>query len=158
MTIKELLDAEIGTVFTDFDVTIKTCKKMWQQEDEKWVQQIVISDNTGDALADVMLYKYAPLIRNTTLHVIYLVVQPGVPEAGDKTDKKLFIKRSVTPTDIGEPELGSISDVTDQIVRSKIRCHLVSADRQAKFQVYKDKIDEYKAEINYWVEFVLTGN
>ncbi len=158
MTIKQILDAEVGQKFGGIDVVIKTCKKLWQDTNCQWIQQVVLFDKTSDALADVKIGVYEPLQRNSIIHIIVAEVQEGVLETGSKTNKKIYIDQFSQLTDsITEPELGNISEIADKIVRSKIRCLLVAADRRERIEIDKDKIDEYKTEINYWVEFVFTG-
>ncbi len=129
MTIKQILDAEVGQKFGGIDVVIKTCKKLWQDADCQWIQQVVLFDKTGDVLADVKIGVYEPLQRNSIMHIIVAEVQEGVLETGSKTHKKIYIDQfsRLTGSIITGPELGNISEIADKITRSKIKHGLTCA-------------------------------
>ncbi len=135
MNISDVLKMPIGQKFGGFDVVIKTTKKKWQVKNE-WMHQVVLSDESGDVLADVNIEKNIPLQRNAPLHIVVGIVQSG----GD-IDKKLYIDQFALPADIGEPvEFNQ----TDKITRSKIKCWLVSACIQSDsiLEINKDRINE----------------
>jgi hypothetical protein len=142
MNIKEVLEMPIGQKFGGFDVVIKTCKKKWELKGV-WTQQAILFDNTGDILADVNIGKNIPLNRGSVLHITVGEVQQGVIEVGDNSIKKIYIDQFVLPATIGEPaEAMEFFYDANQVVRSKVKCWLVSAVLQAGGEVDKDKIDE----------------
>ena len=146
MTVKQILDMPIGQKFGGTDVAIKTCKKTWQVGDV-WMQQVVISDETGDALVDVKIGEYIPLQRGSVLHITVGIIQPGVVEKGDNSIKKIYIDQFMLPISGSEPDI-EFGEV-DKIVRSKIKCWLVSA----RLQRTDDPID--KKYINSLVDYVM---
>ena len=139
MSIKQVLEMPIGSKFGGFDVVIKTCKKKWMVKD-KWVQQVILSDDSGDILAEVNTTKKYSLNRNLVLHITVGIVQAGVPEVGKEGFKKIYIDQFTSPA-ISEPELDY--SMGDKITRSKIKCWLVSAKLQANQPVDKTEINDY---------------
>ena len=147
MNIKQVLDMPVGQKFGGFDVTIKTCKKRWQVK-EKWVQQIVITDTSGDAIADVNVIRNSPLQRGSALHITVGIVQAG------ETGKKLYIDQFVFPDIVSEPtQIGYDFDVDafDRQIDGKIRHGLVCSYIRSGNFVDKD-------EIRKLVKFIKTGN
>ena len=140
MNIAQILEMPIGQKFGGFDIAIKTCKKKWEANG-KWTQQIVMSDETGDAIADVNIERNIPLQRGSVLHITIGVIQASVAEVGKVGEKRIYIDQFVLPSVIGEPEIEY--SMTDKITRSKIKCWLVSACLQndSKQMIDRPKID-----------------
>lgn len=138
MNIEQILNMPVGQKFGGFDVVIKTAKKRWEL-DGAWMQQIIITDETGDALADVNIKKNIPLRRGSSLYIIVGEVQQGVTEVGSVSQKKIYIDQFTLPSQIGEPAIEY--NMTDKITRSKIKCWLVAATLQAGNCVDKQIID-----------------
>lgn len=133
MNIEQVLAMPIGQQFGGFDITIKTCKKKWQVKD-KWVQQVIVSDESGDALADVNLGKYIYL-RGATLHIIV-----GMVQAGGDIKKKLLIDEFTIQTDTGEPSQDL--SLFEKVARGKTKCRLTCAFIIAKREIDKSEIDK----------------
>lgn len=130
LTIKQMLESKIGERFGDVEKIIKTCKKKWQT-DGKWIQQVVITDTTGDILADVNIGKNIPLIRGTPIKIIVAEIQSS--EKGNK----VYIDQFSQPTS-SEPDLTPYDQfqsdwekANEKIIRSKIKCWLVAAKIQS---------------------------
>lgn len=152
MDIKQVLAMPVGQKFGGFDVVIKTCKKKWQEASGtySWMQQVIISDKSGDALADVNIVKNISLQRGSVLHITVAEIQQGVPEVSKVLFKKIYIDQFVLPTDIGEPPLQYDIDGPAGIVDGKIRHGLTCAYIQA------GKTPD-KSEILKWTKFIITG-
>ena len=123
MTIKQLLNNPIQRV-GGFDVTVKTCKKLWKVK-ETWFHQTVLMDETGEMLADFKVVKYQPLIRGETIRVV-------VSETRD-TDKGriLYVDQFVRATATEPDYIPNFKDREQQIARSKTKCRLVASGIQA---------------------------
>ena len=124
MNISDIIKIPVGGKFGGLDVVMKTCKKRWKVG-SKWMQQVVLSDETGDTLADINVVKNIPLQRGSVLHIVVGMIQAGVAEVGKPTDNRIYIDQFELPSTIGEPEINY--SMTDKITRSKIKCWLVSA-------------------------------
>ena len=116
----------VGQKLGGFDLTIKTAKKKWQiiyppkdAIDNFWMQQALLTDETGDILADVKLKGNIPLQRTQQLHVTVAEIQQG------ETGVKLYVDQYEIPT-LTEPPFVPDFTEADKIVRSKIKCWLVA--------------------------------
>ena len=127
MQIKEILECMPGTQFTDGDTfTIKTAKKKWETT-SGWMQQVLLTDKTGDILADVNIGSNIPLQRNQQISLIAAEIQPSEDGA------KLYIDIFELVTQIGEPPMTYSTGEPTRIVRGKIKCWLVAGKVQAGF-------------------------
>ncbi len=151
MNIKDILAMPIDQKFGSVDVVVKTCKKMWQVN-ENWIHQVVITDKSGDALADVNVGKNIPLRRGWPIHITVGIIQTGVKEVSKDSSKKVYIDQFVLPAGMTEPEEDLNLSLYDKTVRSKVKCWIVSACLQGSgFDVEydKSKIDKI---IDYIIE------
>jgi len=138
ITIKQILEAPVGERFGGIELTVKTAKK-WFQVGEKWIHQVVLTDATGDILADVKLgFRKLPtvLIRGETIKIIVAEVQAAVPgKQNVQTGKKLYVDQFRRPPGkTADEHLAEEEEQIElwkveaaQIVRSKIKCLLVSS-------------------------------
>jgi len=145
-----------------FKMAVKTIKKAWQVG-EKWMQQIVLMDETGEMLADVNLGKNCTNLRGKIgkeIKVIVCEVQDS--EHMGKPCKKLYIDQwdidvwQGDPADLLDPQAKEWEAKREDEIRSKIRCWLVAAVLQQGGREIKDT-KKFKKYINGFVEFVLTG-
>ncbi len=144
MEIKQLLEMPIDYRTGGFALTCKTIKKRWQI-DNLWVHQVVLTDTTGDILADIVRNSNIPFNRGSSIWIIACEIQPT------ETGKKLFVhewkQESITePPDrlswAKEEEMG--------IIAGKVRHGLVCAYLQSGTEPEKD-------EIRKWMRFIITG-
>ncbi len=147
INIKTLLDnppQRIG----GFKKTIKTCKKMWQVGDN-WVHQVVLTDETGDILTDVMIGKQCiKLQRTQEIHVV-------VGETRNDYDKiVLFVEEYVIASATEPPYVPNFTG-EEKVVRSKIKCWLVASGIQSKQINLSDNFDVAKAKIELLVDFIM---
>ena len=147
MKIEQLLKQLIGREIRSLTFTIKTAGKLWQVDND-WHQEIVLVDDTGEMLADVLLGKRIPLPRGSQIHIFAATVQDAVHLGKDK--KKLAVRTYILPTQIGEPEEPFQYGDPSEVVKSKIRCLLVCAYISANTQPSKKHIVK-------WTEYILTG-
>ena len=146
ITVKQLLDAEIGAKTGGFALTIKTVKKRWQVKD-KWIHQVVLNDTTGDILTDVVKDSNAPFFRNNDLYIIVCEIQAS------ENGLKLFVHEWKQETFSEPPDrLDWAASDGQEIVAGKIRHGLVCAAVQSKQIEIINKDD-----LNKWVNFILTG-
>ncbi len=124
ITVKQLLDAEIGAKTGGFALTIKTVKKRWQVKD-KWIHQVVLNDTTGDILTDVVKDSNAPFFRNNDLYIVVCEIQAS------ENGKKLVVHEWKQETFSEPPEPNWNVNEADRVVRSKIKCWLVASGIQA---------------------------
>ncbi len=140
MQIADILKMSVGQGFGGFDVTVKTCKKKWQDVNGGWIQQAVLTDKSGDMLVDVYIINYEPLQRGATLHITVGKVQ----------ESRIWIDQFVLPS-LTEPEYDhNYSEPYIKEIEGKIRHGLVCADKSA------GKVPN-KEDIRFWTEFILTG-
>lgn len=108
-----------------FPLTVKTLKKKWETP-EGWVQQCVLTDDTGDILADVFLDKKS-LFRSWTIDIIVAEIQ------ATDTGTKMYVSQWSVPTmtadDLPIMDFG-VGDQT-KTIRSKILCWLTAAKIQS---------------------------
>ncbi len=155
MTIQQLLAMPIGERIGGFSFTVKKTKGYIQLPDNSYVFTVVLVDETGEMLADFVSKDYLPLIKGREIHIIVSEIQ-AVDSTGrakiDQVGKKLFVEQYFTVVsglaepDEWKPDLSG----EGEIVRSKVRCLLVCADKSA------GKIPD-KADILDWTEFIITG-
>lgn len=124
MTVNQLLGMDIGSKTGGFTLDIKTAKKKWQLADQTWVQQVLLTDATGDILADVKLGGYTPLSRDSLIHIIVCEIQPT------DTGKKLFIDQWDIGGATSEPP-SFAEDEYQKSIRGKIKHGLIAAYLQA---------------------------
>ncbi len=144
MTVKQLLAMEIGTkAGGGFALTIKTVKKRWKVANFSWVHQVLLTDLTGDILADVERPNNIPFIRDTELLVVVCEMQ-AAEAGGHKLAVHEWRKNSDT-----EPRVWEARE-PESVVRSKIRCKLVCA-----YLCSGTTADE--EEVLFWEDFIITG-
>jgi len=113
----------IGQKCGGFWVTVKTSRKLLQIEGE-WINPVVITDSSGEMLADVNVGKYIPLIRGVEIKVVVGIIQNG--EKGTK----LFIDQFEYETLTEPPAIMNLTG-EEKTVRGKIRTWLVAACLQS---------------------------
>jgi hypothetical protein len=128
ITIKRILEAEVGEKFGGIELTVKTVKKKWDTGKET-IQQVVFSDTTGDILADIKLakgkYGYDTIIRNSPIKIVVAEIQAS------ENSKKLYVDQYIRRT-VTEPEItpydGYMNGIEPiEVIRSKIKCWQVAA-------------------------------
>lgn len=154
MDIAQMLKMPVGEKFGGCDVTVKTCGKMWPDKNG-WIHQVVITDESGDTLADVNVVKNIKLQRASELHIISGEVQNGTPEVGKPMSKKLRIDQFSQPTAC-EPEYTKTQyeETVEGKVRHGITCVLLKDIGLPIPELLREKL---KKEILYWTKFVQTG-
>jgi hypothetical protein len=152
MTIKQLLAMPIGQKVSECTFSIKTAKKKWQLPSGEWMHLVLLADQTGEILADVRIGKYIPLIANSSpIKIITADIRVG--ELANKPIKKLWVDKFALPTITADEYMDGLDTEAEEwtaIVKSKVRMHLVCADKRAS------KIPD-KTDILKWVEFIITG-
>ena len=122
MIISQVLTGDIGHKFGG-TYTVKTCKKTWEVEGS-WMHQVILTDKTGDILADINIIKYLPMKRGSEIRVIVGEVQSA--DVTKDNAKKIYVDQFEITTQIGEPEPFCEDDSTN-IVRGKIACLIVAS-------------------------------
>ncbi len=163
ITIAELQLTEIGTEIDEpMNFVIKTAGKSFKDAKSSWIQQTVLTDETGDIKADINTIKYSPLIKGNLIVLEYTIVQP----AGE--GQKLRVEQFSQPTVCEEPPESLLSyHLRDNEpvgeVKGKIRHWLVYGLVREFLRSGKsiseatNEILENKSEIKKLIEFVLTG-
>lgn len=135
ITVKQILAAPVGERFGGIELTIKTTKKMLQIG-KRWLHSVVLTDNTGDILADVNMRQRNPLVRGESIRIIVAEIQALVPDNSkvSASGKKLYIDQYRVPTSTAdemlateEEELALWEKERERTIRSKIKCLLVSS-------------------------------
>ncbi len=99
--------------------TVKTAKKIWQDSDG-YVHQVLLTDPTGDMLADCFVGDFNKINRGMQIDLIQAMTQHG--EAGIR----LYVQEwKYSGEAISEPPEQMSHD--DRVVRSKIKCRLAEA-------------------------------
>lgn len=167
MNIAQLKEMPIGyKTGGGFTMAVKTIKKSWQVG-KNWMQQLILMDETGEMLADIKLGPNCQNIRGRIGKEIKVVVcEIQESEFNNKPCKKLYIDQYDIPTWYGEPPLpedeANWKKENDEIIRSKVRCWLVSACLQGG-QIKPDMISGQsipkgaKKIINELVDFIMKG-
>lgn len=76
ITIQQLLEMPIGTkTGGGFIMTVKIAGKRVQVKDY-WIQNVTLTDPTGDMLADIILHGNVPIVKGRELKIIVCVIQP----------------------------------------------------------------------------------
>lgn len=141
-TVQQIKNWPINQKGSGFEVTVKTAGKTWQlPKSEKWMQQTVIQDETGEMRADFFIRKYTP-IRSGQQYYIHI----GIVQEDMKYGKKLYIDQfhAITQTaDEYEASINFALEESERIVRSKIKHGLVCAwVRRTADNVDKDFIND----------------
>lgn len=131
ITIADLLKANTGVQVENLTFAIKTFKKIWQDpNDNTWTQQVLLTDKTGDILADVYIgEKYNPLRgRVVNLNIVSAEVQ--VTDDRNVIVKKLYVDEFFIPTYKGDDEYDKWGDDlrarTEREIRGKIATWLAA--------------------------------
>jgi hypothetical protein len=163
MNIAELLTKPVGFEYKDgagFAVTVKTVKKSWPDALGDKIQQFLLTDATGEAIADVMLLKtdYGPdhINRGSQLRITAFVLQPTAGGA------RCFVTEYEQPVSIGEPpplpdyreQQAPVQKRTepnwDLIAIGKVRHGVVCAYLQGGQE-------PNVSDVLYWTRFIMTG-
>lgn len=126
MKISDIQTFPVGYTFGGgFPLVVKTMKKKWQLED-KWIRQCVLTDGTGDILADVNLGK-GHLGRGNIIKIIVAEIQ------ATDTGKKMYVDQYDVPTQTepDEPFMTFLDNEQIKTIRSKILCWLTAAKFQS---------------------------
>jgi hypothetical protein len=151
VTIKEMLECTPGTQFTDGDTfTIKKTKKKWETT-SGWMHQVLLTDKTGDILADVDIGSNIPLQRNQQINLIAAEIQPS--EGG----AKLYVDVFELITQIGEPPMDYSAGEPTRIVRGKIKCWLVAGKVQAGFTAKEILVFAKSDELKQIIDSIMEG-
>lgn len=129
MKIEQILIQPIGQRFNAGTLTIKTFKKTWQVG-KVWWSQVICMDETGEMPVDVNVGKTYNPIRGRGTEITVIVGNVQNAEYLGKDRPKLVVEQYSMPTQTVD-EFESRQDEIDKevklIVRSKIKCWLVSA-------------------------------
>ncbi len=153
MEISSLLEMPVDYRTGGFALTAKTIKKRWQTDIDKsnspWIHQVLLTDLTGDILADIVRNSNIPFNRGSSIWIIVCEIQPT------DTGKKLFIHewRQESVTEPDEPNWNV--NEADKIVRSKVRCWLVASGIQAGQIEVGDGVSACKDEIDKLVDYIV---
>ena len=112
MNIKDIIKLDVNKAVQG-TFTVKTAKKTWE-DDEGWMHQVMLSDKTGEMLADVHTIVYQPVQRGQQINIIQAMTQPS-PEG-----IRLYIEEfAYTKTCTESPLWGEA-----KIVHGKIKTHV----------------------------------
>ena len=149
MTIKELFTIPSYETLGGFTLIVKTVKKKWEIGNDK-IQQVVLTDKTGDILADICLRKtqYGFDILTRCLEIIVIAAEMQETETGER---KLYVSQYNIPSR-SEPDYGLPTDYPDwdKINRGKVRHGLVCSYIKANKPINK-------SEIEALVEYIIDG-
>jgi hypothetical protein len=159
MTIAELLAMPIGGELrargAGFMLIVKTVKKNWETPDKKKIQQVVLTDSTGDILADIDLaktgYGFDHINRGIQLRIISGQIQQA--ESG----KKLFITEYALPMGMTEPDYGIDQDLVafqQREVEGKCRYGIACSQLRAGMKIDMVLGAENRQKINELVGFI----
>ena len=134
MTIKELKEMPVGSKAANFVLTVKTAKKSWlipyteaNRTKDHWMHQVVLTDDTGDMLADVNIVKNIRLQRTEKIKCIVCEIRSNYTNQGDKL---LYVDQFERPGQTAD-EYDDTQDeweaFRDKTVRSKIKCLMTVA-------------------------------
>lgn len=126
LTIAELLQSDVGLQVENVSFAIKTKKKKWADPDGTWTQQVLLTDKTGDMLADVFIEKNIPLVCRE-IHIISAEVQYS--DERNVPVKKLYIDQFSVPTQTADDYGKGISDFranTEREIKGKIATWLAA--------------------------------
>ncbi len=116
MTIAEILKLDVNKAVLGTFV-VKTVKKSWEDTDG-WMNQVVLSDNTGDMLADFHINVYQPIQRGAQIELVLAMTQHGTDGL------RLYVE---TWEQAGEPISEPPLQGEARIVSGKIKTHLAGA-------------------------------
>lgn len=188
-TIKQILEWPVGYKSGGFVLTVKTVKKHWEvpqedgclvghkDDDRILVKQAVLTDGTGDLLADIKICSpehgnHLHLAVGHLIRVITCEVQTAYDGKGkDPTpNKKLYIDQYEDyvkqPVGRGEQPWGSEDDnalawaeARKEEIKGKIRHGLACAYMRTTppDTLPGNPVDDVKKTINLWVDFIMTG-
>ena len=143
MTIKELLEMKLYEEASGgFVLTVKHTHKITKVSGG-YTQELTLTDDTGDILADMEMEAYSPFVRRQEIRIILCEIQPSTK------DKKLFVKKweLVTYTADELPQRDTLRQNGpdwEAIGRGKVKCVLTCAYIQAG-----SPIDDIRRE---WIE------
>lgn len=156
MTIKQLLAMPVGEkVGGGFSLAVKTFKKSWQVN-KKWIQQIILMDETGEMPADVNLGLHCNTLRGKLgkeIKVVVAEIQNAEYLGSDR--KKLYIDQYDYDVWVGEPpsDAENWQVMKESEIKGKIRHGLCCAFIQSN----TDNPLNIKEQINELTEFIMTG-
>ena len=180
MVIKQLLEMPIGYRTGGFVLTVKTAKKRWQvtnlahhEKGAVWMQQAVVTDETGDMLVDVKTNStehgnHAPLQVGQLIRVIICEIQTAYDAKGinPEPNKKLYIDQYEdffirhTPDKDSpwgpEDEAFEWAEARRREIEGKIR-HGLSCAIIRHYGLEGGPNQNTKSQINEWVEFIMKG-
>jgi len=162
MTIIQLLAMPIGEkVGGGFPMAIKTFKKSWQVN-KRWIQQIILMDETGEMPADVNLGLHCNTLRGKIgkeIRVVVAEIQNAEYLGNDR--KKLYIDQYDYDSWVGEPpsEAEEWQEMRTNEIKGKIRhglsCSLMQTTSTNDLPT--SPTAELKKIILEWQEFIMTG-
>jgi hypothetical protein len=142
-TIVDLLAMPIGQEIKGFIADTKTIKKKWLIGDkDRWVQQVVLTDKTGDILTDILLAK-TPYGCDTIHRCARITVVSGQMQAAEK-GSKLFISEYKIRTQTADEytdEEQIWQDKWNVEVKGKIRHGVVCSYIKAGKPINKPEIE-----------------
>lgn len=154
-TIAEIQKLETGAKVSDLTVVIKKTKKRSQLGDET-TQEFVLSDTTGEILAEILLaetdFGTETLIRNETLNIRKGEIQQSVE--GTRLYVSIYERhvQSEPEPHYTSAEIEQYKSV-DKIARGKTKCLLVCAYISAGISA--DRIlDSYKKDIERLIGYI----
>ena len=172
MNIAQLKQMNEGVKVKGFPLFIKTARKVFQDSEKNWWQEVVLMDSSGEMIGQILLEDGESQDRQhettggiakykTNQNICIMEGEIQRTDARGKEQNKLVITEcfdTATPLSFDQQENLSAEQwqkAHEEETRSKIRCWLVSSAIQAGKGFGCTEID--KAWINKCVDFVLTG-
>ncbi len=178
MAIKQLLERELGQEnrMGGIQVVVKTARST-VPHGKKLLQQVVLSDLSGDAPADVSLPANVPLVKGQRINIVVCWLQPG--EKGPKVyvdqwfpvrldaegneiiinGQKSFPSYGYDDKEEWEVRRDDAKKEEDRVIRSKVRYGLSCAymGGTPTDSLPANPTDDLKRTISLWVDFIMTG-
>lgn len=155
-TIAEIQKLETGAKVSDLTVVVKKTKKKSQLGDET-TQEFVLSDTTGEILAEILLaetdFGTETLIRNETLNIRKGEIQQSVE--GTRLYVSIYERLKFTePPEISAYgyELPDWEKVNRGKVRHGLCCGLIRRGEQLDYLLVEATQDKIEKVINYIME------
>ncbi len=138
--------AEILTLPTNANVTgvftVKTAKKLWE-DSEGWMHQVLLTDSTGEMLADFHVGAYSPIQRGVQLELFEAMTQHG--EKGIRLYVEIWGQLGEPISEPPEDSYLSGFRMAQREIKNKIRCrygevYLLKYDKEGVLDFLKSKL------------------
>jgi hypothetical protein len=163
MTVAELLKMPVGGELrargAGFMLIVKTVKKNWDLPDGTRVQQVVLTDTTGDILADVACQKTAYGADHINRAAKLRIISGKIQQA--EKSLKLFVTEYAQDKCVGEPdEYGIDPDLLafqQREIEGKCRYGIACSQLRAGKSIDMVLGAENRTKINELVNFIKEG-